>query len=235
MYLAAHFFMIFGALFVFAIILIGILALGVILLTIGLISRHLNKKKGLKKKYPKVCIIIGGIFMAISLGTFGVFAIDFLDDSGNEYNPATYDPYTSTYTQDEKYSKEMMKEVIRCLDENDTDGLKSMFSEYAAESSDLDSQIEEAMKIYEGKSVSYGSLGCERVSSHVAYGYHHYMYVKCDAEKVITDADNEYYIEIYIVLANDKKPESEGIKIVKIMDPNNKKETLIQIGCKYIM
>ena len=61
------------------------------------------------------------------------------------------------------------------------------------------------------------------------------MYVKCDAEKVITDADNEYYIEIYIVLANDKKPESEGIKIVKIMDPNNKKETLIQIGCKYIM
>ena len=229
MYLAAHFFMIFGALFVFAIILIGILALGVILLTIGLISRHLNKKKGLKKKYPKICIVIGGIFMVISLGVFGMFAISFWNEGGSKYNPDTYNPHESTWEQDEKYCEEIMIEVIRCLDEEDTEGLKSLFSEYSIINSDLDSEIDIAMDVYEGISITCSDFGYSSGGSYVEYGYYHSKGGRYEAN-VVTDEGREYYIEFTVQLVQDNDQTKEGLVLLWIREPNDKSDCLIRIG-----
>ena len=229
MYLAAHFFMIFGALIVLAIVFAGILALGIILLTIGLISRHLNKKKGINKRYPKVCIIIGGIFMAISLGTFGMFAMDFLDDSRSKYNPDTYDPHESSLDQDIEYTKSVCADVIRCFDEGDAESLKQLFSEYSIEISDLDADIEYAMEIYDGRSISY-DYSHRRGSTDVSNGYYYYKSSVGYIENLVTDSNREYYIQVKVVLVSDDEPEKVGIKTIEIMDPNNENQTLIRIG-----
>ena len=231
MYLAAHFFMIFGALFVFAIILIGILVLGVILLTIGLISRHLNKKKGINKRYPKVCIIIGGIFMVISLGVFGMFAISFWNEGGSKYNPDTYDPHTSTRIEDSEYCRVILQEVIRCLDENDVEDLKSMFSESVKGEWDLETDIVNAMKVYEGTSVSY-DFSHSGGSVHVENGYYYHKGERSRTRNLITDAGKEYYIDIIIILADDES-KNEGICAIGIKDPNDDNKVIAEIGDYY--
>ena len=231
MILAAHFFMIFGALFVFAIILIGILALGVILLTIGLISRHLNKKKDIKKKYAKICITLGSVFTVIPLVILGVILVTYVIDSKNgEYNPYTYDPHESNSLQDEEYCKEIMTEVIRCLDEEDAEGLKSLFSDYSIANSNLDAEIDEAMKIYEGKSISFDKFWYNEGGYHVNNGYFYSKGARIEIENLFTDEGREYYIEFTVQLVQDDDPTKEGLIMLWIREPNDKSDCLIRIG-----
>ena len=231
MYLAAHFFMIFAALFVFAIILIGILALGVILLTIGLISRHLNKKKGLKKKYPKVCIIIGGIFMAISLGTFGMFAIDFLDDSGSEYNPDTYDPHEYNPQYEAVENERIVMEIIRCLEEKDAKSLKTLFSVEVSNAVDIDKQIQEAMEFYDGKTIKNGEFNhCSLWQSDSESGRYVYKCTHSEMFDIITESGKVYSLDIINVVVDDKNPDKLGLRSICFKNPDNLNEVLLFIG-----
>ena len=206
--------------------LIGIFVMGTELLIVGLVSRYTNKKKGIDKKYPKVCIITGGVFMSISLLMFVIGAISYFN--GSKYNPATYDPHTSTLSQDEDYCRVIVEEVIRCLDEEDSEGLKSMFSDYALELSDIDTQIDEAMEMYDGKSIECVEYVYSGGSVSVDKGYYYHKGARGKMRSVITDTNNEYYIEVVVVLAESKEPEKEGVQLIIIK--NSKDKSSIEIG-----
>ena len=47
------------------------------------------------------------------------------------------------------------KEIIRCFDEKDVDGLKELFCQNSHDNYNLDEEIQNAMDFYEGKSMSY--------------------------------------------------------------------------------
>lgn len=50
---------------------------------------------------------------------------------------------------------EMSEEIMRCFNEEDTEGLKSMFFANDLPTNNLDKQIKEAFEFYKGPSVSY--------------------------------------------------------------------------------
>lgn len=230
MYIAAMFFWGLGWLLILGIVLAVMFVLGGIILAIGLISRYINKKKGIKKKYPKICIIIGGIFLGISIGIFGVTAISFWSDSGNEYNPETYDPHISSSYEDKQHNKEVMLEVVRCFDEDDIEGLKNMFSEEQKNDAELEQQISLAMDEYRGESISYDDI----YSDYIEEGYNgDFYYIKehrIEIYSLLTDVGDEYEIEIFYVLVNDKNTMRVGIDKIFFIDPNDRGEILFKIG-----
>ena len=51
--------------------------------------------------------------------------------------------------------KHISDEIVRCFDEKDAEGLKSMFCQNSIDYYDIDSEIQNAFDLYEGESVSY--------------------------------------------------------------------------------
>ena len=230
MVLATMFFMIFGWLVILGIILLSILVLGIVLLVVGIIAKKRNRKKGIEKKYPKICTIVGSVLTVIPLVILGVMLVTYIVDSKNsEYNPDTYDPHKSNSLQDEEYCKGIMTEVIRCLDEEDAEGLKSLFSDYSIANSNLDSEIEVAMDVYNGTSIACEGYRYSLGGYYVEGGYFYSKGSTAYMESVVTDTGKEFYIECAISLAN-KDTSKEGIIIIWIRDSQNNNESLVRIG-----
>ena len=64
----------------------------------------------------------------------------------------------SGYVSEDLESYKQAREILRCLDEEDVEGLKSMFCERVASTHDLDEEITAAMEFYQGKSTSFPDL-----------------------------------------------------------------------------
>ena len=228
MHIATIFFMILSWMTILEIAFIAVFVLGIVLSVVGLVLRYTNKKKGIDKKYPKVCIITGGVFMSISLLMFVIGAISYFN--GSKYNPATYDPHTSSYIEDKKYNETVILEVVRCLDENDVDGMKSLFCEEMQLYGDLQNQIEYAMDIYAGQSISYKNMASETISYTRMDGFYNIKIDSIEIRSLTTDEGEEYFIDVTNVLVNDDNPMREGIIKIQIRNPNDLNEIIVEIG-----
>ena len=167
-----------------------------------------------------VCVEVGDIvkriiivfIITIIILALGCIVYDINDD---------VDFHTSKTREESEYCKEILDEVIRCLDEDDVETLYSLFSEDDKSKYNLERQIEEAMEVYDGKSVSCDEFSCGRGSIKVYYGYYSLKTVSVKYRKVETDSGKEYYIHVVICLVNDAKPENIGVRRIHIMDENN--------------
>lgn len=114
----------------------------------------------------------------------------------------TNDPTSIDFDTD-SFAQETMLEVLRCFDEEDTETLKSLFSEELSTTSNIDKQIEEAMDYYEGKSVSHDEVYKEEGSA--AFQDHHYTYrsVWFGMNEIVTDKNKTYRIEVRYIVVND--------------------------------
>ena len=121
------------------------------------------------------------------------------------------------YINQTKASHDQATEILRCLDEDDTEGLKSMFCEEVASSHDLDEEIAEAMEFYKGKSVSFSSISLgggdsmedgELTDSHIGYSI----------RGVETDEDATYKIVTHSYLVYKENPDFIGITYITIID-----------------
>ena len=100
-----------------------------------------------------VCVEVGDIvkriiivfIITIIILAVGCIVYDINDD---------VDFHTSKTREESEYCKEILDEVIRCLDEDDVETLYSLFSEDDKSEYNLERQIEDAMEVYDGKSVS---------------------------------------------------------------------------------
>ena len=140
------------------------------------------------------------------------------------------DFHTSKTREESEYCKEILDEVIRCLDEDDADTLKSLFSEYIDSKCDLERQIDKAMEAYDGESVSYAEYGCERGSRNVHNGYYSLKYASVAYRDVIMDSGAEYYIHVVICLVDDENPENLGVTRIEISDANYISTEIAEIG-----
>jgi hypothetical protein len=64
------------------------------------------------------------------------------DDSGKNGTPC-------------EKAKYLQNEIMKCFENEDKETLKSFFSDYATDNYDIDSQIDEAFNLFDGKIVSY--------------------------------------------------------------------------------
>ena len=154
------------------------------------------------------CIIITIIFMFALSGCN-------VTDVGDT---TEFDPHTTWNYSD--YCKPMLDEVIRCLDEGDSETLKSMFSEYVTENYDLDEEIRNAMDIYDKKSVYCNNFVYGNNGYSIKDGYFSERNIVVRYDEVSMDSGEEYNIVVRICLVDDEYPNMIGVTGVEIRDNN---------------
>lgn len=118
-------------------------------------------------------------------------------------------------TQDVTSGRELGKEVLRCFDEEDSEGLKALFCEEIQNTHNLDEDIKNAMDIYQGKTISYkiiGGTGGETVEN----GKIVLKDENIQIGEIKTDTGNEYVIVIYSYVINEEYPNRIGISAIDI-------------------
>jgi len=126
-----------------------------------------------------------------------------------------------------KASHDQAKEILRCLDEDDVEGLKSLFCEKVATSHDLDKEIAAAMDFYEGKSVSFGNIVVSGGDS-MRDGEFVDIHIEYSIDNLETDEAMQYTIVTASYLVYKENPQCIGITYMKIIDADT--ETEFQIG-----
>lgn len=123
----------------------------------------------------------------------------------------------SGYINQSTESRNQAVEILRCLDEEDVEGLKSMFCERVASTHDLDEEITAAMEFYQGKSTSFPdlSIGGGYWTVDGAYEDNHLSYSMRD---ISTDAEIQYdiYTSTYLIYKDD--PTCVGMTYLDIYD-----------------
>ena len=119
----------------------------------------------------------------------------------------------------EKEQKAIAEKILECLDEENTDELKSLFCEkILTEKEDLDRQIERAMVFFEGKTESYDTNRSISDSDGRYYEGGKIVEISTSGSirDVITDQDKYYRIKFYNYLVLDEDPTREGISEITI-------------------
>ena len=135
--------------------------------------------------------------------------------------------FSSSNKSDTSIGREQAEEILRCLNEDDIEGLKSMFCKEISDTHNLDKEIAEAMEFFDGESVSHdkvlvgGGQSVENgkiVDRHIRYAI---LNIKSNTEK-------KYKIVTHSYLDYDKNSDCIGITYLKVI--NNATDDFVQIG-----
>ena len=130
---------------------------------------------------------------------------------------------------DNLYVENMSQEIVRCFDEKDAESLKELFSYNIQDEYDLDSQIESAFDLYNGKSQSYyvtDKSWAGGISDGIFYDKHFTPKIK----DIVTDEGMTYsivYLTYYIYEEDERRI---GITALGLMSDNQTE--LARIGKK---
>ena len=130
-------------------------------------------------------------------------------------------------TQDVTSGRELGKEVLRCFDEEDSEGLKALFCAEIQNTHNLDKEIAEAMNLYEGTMISCGKAlvsGGEAVDNGKLTDKH----IGSSVDEIKTNQGKEYEIVTHSYLIYDKNPRCIGITYLKLFDESTGE--MVQIG-----
>ena len=138
----------------------------------------------------------------------------------------TYDA-ADLFADDSKFAEEKMLSVLNCFDDNDTAGLKELFSESVVKHNELDKQIEKAFDSYDGKSVSHKEAECEICQSECGKDHYTYKSIRIIMDNVVTNSNKEYFIELVYVLVNEEDPSQVGLLQLSLYDAKDTNKELI--------
>ena len=119
-------------------------------------------------------------------------------------------------------------EILRCFDEKDAEGLKSLFCQYSQDNPNISKEIEDAFDFYKGKSVSFKFAYNGGVAGSWRDGKAVDEHVTPEMENITTDLGNIYRIlySEYLTYKEDEK--RVGITFILLYDEEN--DGMIKIG-----
>lgn len=127
--------------------------------------------------------------------------------------------FKGSFINSDKIAKQQCEAVLEYLDNDDVEGLKSMFCNKTVSSLDLDEQIQDAMNVFEGKTISYQAL-----TSIGGRSYENGQITRLDITpsiiNIVTDTDKEYEITFYSYLICVDDRDKEGISKISIKFEN---------------
>ena len=126
------------------------------------------------------------------------------------------DKYSLAQTQSEK--------ILKCFEEKDKETLKSMFSEKIRKRKELDSEIEQALKFFEGKIISYEPNMYGGDGSGADDGKISYIMVYPHIRNIQTDKKKKYSISGLYYIKNRIEPDNIGLVAFTIYDATNTKD-----------
>ncbi len=159
------------------------------------------------KKITAIILLLCFIFMT----SCKMIQFDFLN---REYDPA------SISADDYPFAKKTALEVIRCLDNKDAQGLKSLLSESVLLQADIDNQIEELFELYKGQSLSHNEIEQEIAASSSNEGRYIYKSIRITVRNLIidTDTNKKYILDLYYVLVDNENPLRVGLSEIIFKD-----------------
>lgn len=111
---------------------------------------------------------------------------------------------------------EYSKEVLRCFDEEDSEGLKALFCAEIQNTHNLDKEIAEAMEFFEGKVISYDDNFNGRSGQSVDDGEVTEKHFVPIIDDITTDSGVTYKITFYYYKVNTKDENRVGINNIVI-------------------
>ena len=108
-------------------------------------------------------------------------------------------------------------EIIRCLNEDDTEGLKDVFCAETQTSTDLDNQIEAGMDFFDGKVDSHFDAGVDGGES-VTNGETVEQHYTIDYYELKTDTGKLYEVICEGYFISEENPDKVGVSIINIVD-----------------
>lgn len=126
-------------------------------------------------------------------------------------------------TNEEKIAEEMVKEIVKCLENNDTEYLKNLFSENARNSADnLDEGIEHLFKTYQGHAVYFeDKLGS--TYEHNEYGDKEIQINR----SYLIETEAEIYIFDFSIWKSDFDIDDNGLFQLRILTEQDKEEKVL--------
>lgn len=144
-----------------------------------------------------------------------------------------YDHFTESHVSE--YDKEyeegvaLCEEVIRCLDEDDKDALKMMFSPHVRNSDNFNERFNELFDFYDGKSVSHDDIAYPDRSGKKEDGKWIYEERGYDVYNLECDSEQKYTIRIFDCVAYPLE-DHIGLQNLTIIDHTNKQ---VSVGLSY--
>ncbi len=123
----------------------------------------------------------------------------------------------------QKHAEEVSKELIRCINERDLDGIEQMFNQYSRNEEKLRNDIEDFLDYIDGEIEDYDFNYRGEISSSIRDGKWTRQETQTKLENIITDTGKKYYqitFSEYVICTEEK--DKEGISILTLHDENNK-------------
>ena len=133
-----------------------------------------REKENLIMKFTKFIILI---LFCILLSSC---SYPLLDKTKDSYNPA--EPGADDYS----FAEEPGLEVLRCLDENDVEGFKTLLSEATMSKPNAEKQIEMLFDFYEGISTSHDEVRSGKSSAKFREDHYEYKSIYIYIHNIIT-------------------------------------------------
>ena len=144
--------------------------------------------------------------------------ISYISDKFNPKEAKEYNP-REWRANDHPYAEEIMLNVLKCFDEKDKEALKNMFSKKAQSAYNFEKEIDEAMDLYDGKSVSHDEIYCGAQGAHFNRNHYEYKSVLIKTENIVIDTGKTYpKIELTYVLVSDENPSEIGLRSIFFSD-----------------
>lgn len=137
-----------------------------------------------------------------------------LDKTNDSYNP------TEPGADDYSFAEETGLEVLRCLDENDVEGFKTLLSESTTSEPNAEKQIEMLFDFYEGISISHDEVRSGENGAKFREDHYEYKSIYIYIHNILTDEGKSYNLEFYYVLVNSDDPSKIGISEIMFRDDN---------------
>ena len=123
----------------------------------------------------------------------------------------------------QRHAEEVSKELIRCINERDLDGIEQMFNQYSRNEKKLRKDIEDFLDYIDGEIEDYDFNYRGEISSSIRDGKWTRQETQTKLENIITDTGKKYYqitFSEYVICTEEK--DKEGISILTLHDENNK-------------
>ncbi|MCI8669571.1 MAG: DUF5104 domain-containing protein [Lachnospiraceae bacterium] len=121
-----------------------------------------------------------------------------------------------------KHAEKVSKELIRCINEKDVDGIEQLFNRYSQNEENLRSDIEDFLVHIDGEIVDY-IITWGETSVSIDDGKLTEQKTETEIENIITDTGKRYYIRFreYMICTEDR--DKEGILLLLLYDENKKR------------
>ena len=133
------------------------------------------------------------------------------DNSSNESAPDPHENSVESYHYELEQTEKILLKIIECFDNKDKESIKAMFSVKIAKEFDLDSLIDKAFEIYNGKSVSYEINKGSTAGSAKTDGTYTFLEYDGKLENIKMDNSKSFSIRMSRCVVNDDDPDEIGL------------------------